>query len=92
VAGPIKEKNQRQIAAGKPVALQRGAKSTAFAKTMAGNLAGFRLACQPKQRSSEGWSGRWESNPRHSAWEADVLPLNYARIYLVFRLAHLEFT
>ena len=25
------------------------------------------------------WSGRWESNPRHSAWEADVLPLNYAR-------------
>ena len=26
-----------------------------------------------------GWSGRWESNPRHSAWEADVLPLNYAR-------------
>src|SRR4028118_1020654 len=28
------------------------------------------------------WSGRWESNPRHSAWEADVLPLNYARISL----------
>ncbi len=27
----------------------------------------------------EDWSGRWESNPRHSAWEADVLPLNYAR-------------
>jgi hypothetical protein len=27
-----------------------------------------------------GWSGRWESNPRHSAWEADVLPLNYARV------------
>ena len=26
------------------------------------------------------WSGRWESNPRHSAWEADVLPLNYARV------------
>ena len=25
------------------------------------------------------WSGRGESNPRHSAWEADVLPLNYAR-------------
>jgi hypothetical protein len=25
------------------------------------------------------WSGRWGSNPRHSAWEADVLPLNYAR-------------
>lgn len=27
----------------------------------------------------EDWSGRWESNPRHSAWEADVLPLNYTR-------------
>lgn len=26
------------------------------------------------------WSGRGESNPRHSAWEADVLPLNYARV------------
>src|SRR5262249_45968687 len=25
------------------------------------------------------WSGRWESNPRHTAWEAVVLPLNYAR-------------
>ena len=24
-------------------------------------------------------SGRWDSNPRHSAWEADILPLNYAR-------------
>src|SRR5580704_807910 len=41
----------------------------------------FRLACQPKLRSSIGWSGRWESNPRHSAWEADVLPLNYARAW-----------
>src|ERR1700731_2574008 len=36
---------------------------------------------QPKLQSSEGWSGRWESNPRHSAWEADVLPLNYARAF-----------
>src|SRR5262249_54334063 len=26
------------------------------------------------------WSGRWESNPRHTAWEAVVLPLNYARV------------
>ena len=25
------------------------------------------------------WSGRRGSNPRHSAWEADVLPLNYSR-------------
>src|SRR5688572_4659116 len=25
-------------------------------------------------------SGRWDSNPRRSAWEADILPLNYARV------------
>ena len=25
------------------------------------------------------WSGRWGSNPRRPAWEADILPLNYAR-------------
>ena len=25
------------------------------------------------------WSGRWDSNPRSPAWQADVLPLNYAR-------------
>src|SRR5712691_11915727 len=25
------------------------------------------------------WSGRWELNPRPSAWEADALPLSYAR-------------
>ena len=25
------------------------------------------------------WSGRWDSNPRHPAWEAGILPLNYAR-------------
>ena len=25
-------------------------------------------------------SGKGESNPRHSAWEADVLPLNYSRM------------
>jgi hypothetical protein len=35
---------------------------------------------------SRNWSGRWESNPRHTAWEAVVLPLNYARIRDVYRL------
>ncbi len=25
------------------------------------------------------WSGRRDSNPRHPAWEAGVLPLNYSR-------------
>src|SRR5215471_19107623 len=31
------------------------------------------------ERTNGSWSGRWESNPRHTAWEAVVLPLNYAR-------------
>src|SRR5512143_3205653 len=26
-----------------------------------------------------GQSGRWDSNPRRPAWEAGILPLNYAR-------------
>src|SRR5262245_36535336 len=26
------------------------------------------------------WSGRRGSNPRHQAWEACVLPLNYSRV------------
>ncbi len=32
-------------------------------------------------------SGRRDSNPRHSAWEADILPLNYAR-----KKAHIFFS
>src|SRR5262245_16551011 len=34
-----------------------------------------------KQRSDEDFcqSGRWDSNPRRPAWEAGILPLNYAR-------------
>ena len=40
------------------------------------------------------WSGRSGSNRRHSAWEADVLPLNYARRFLIlqtirFRVSYL---
>ena len=27
----------------------------------------------------EKWSGRWDLNPRHLAWEASTLPLSYAR-------------
>lgn len=29
-------------------------------------------------------SGRWDSNPRPSPWQGDVLPLYYARIRLTF--------
>ena len=36
--------------------------------------------CAGNVARAERWSGRSGSNRRHSAWEADVLPLNYARI------------
>src|SRR5262245_49936983 len=43
----------------------------------------LRVACHPSLTQvasvSEGWSGRRGSNPRHRAWEARVLPLNYSR-------------
>lgn len=32
-------------------------------------------------------SGRWDSNPRPSPWQGDVLPLYYARIH---RLSYAE--
>jgi hypothetical protein len=31
-------------------------------------------------------SGRRDSNPRLSAWEADVLPLNYSRVSAVMTI------
>lgn len=43
---------------------------------------------QSYKKISKGWnacmgrisgSGQWDSNPRHSPWEGDVLPLNYTR-------------
>jgi hypothetical protein len=27
------------------------------------------------------WSGQWDSNPQHPAWEAGTLPLSYARSF-----------
>ena len=39
---------------------------------------------RPGGRFGVYWSGRWESNPRHTAWEAVVLPLNYARAAALF--------
>ena len=40
------------------------------------------LRCRSLVRAGatpEKWSGRWNSNPRHSAWKAEALPLSYAR-------------
>ena len=34
--------------------------------------------CKALAESAE-WSGRWDLNPRPSAWEADALPLSYTR-------------
>ena len=36
------------------------------------------------------WSGRRDSNPRHSAWEADALPLNYSRTASILYHAYLS--
>src|SRR5512146_2090245 len=37
-------------------------------------------SCSEREDSqAEDWSGRQGSNPRHPAWEAGVLPLNYSR-------------
>jgi hypothetical protein len=35
----------------------------------------------PLELSGIYWSGYRDSNPRHPAWEADVLPLNYTRFW-----------
>src|SRR6266536_1929402 len=40
----------------------------------------YNLSPMSPGRTVSCWSGRWESNPRHTAWEAVVLPLNYARL------------
>src|SRR5690606_38688551 len=46
------------------------------------------LVLRPETLPVSGWSGRRDSNPRHSAWEADALPaelLPHARSVLTFR-------
>jgi hypothetical protein len=37
------------------------------------------LPIELRQHESK-WSGRRDSNPRSSAWEADALPLSHARL------------
>ena len=45
------------------------------------NLQGLkRKPPKPNGDGGSGWSGRTGSNRRRSAWEADILPLNYARL------------
>ena len=34
------------------------------------------------------WSGRRDLNPRHSAWEADALPLSYSRLIAYACILH----
>ncbi len=41
--------------------------------------------------NSKKWSGRRDLNPRPSAWEADTLPLSYARnIYIIYYIISCE--
>jgi hypothetical protein len=37
-------------------------------------------------------SGKRDSNPRPSAWEADALPLSYSRLYFIFSLSYILLT
>ena len=57
----------------------RGARQRALTRGIASLTEGLEKLEGTEISGAWGWSGRWESNPRHSAWEADVLPLNYAR-------------
>jgi hypothetical protein len=34
------------------------------------------------------WSDRRGSNSRRQAWKASILPLNYGRVYYLYRLMH----
>ena len=38
------------------------------------------LTTWPRRRALMKQSGRWDSNPRPSPWQGDVLPLNYTRM------------
>src|ERR1700756_4448596 len=44
----------------------------------------------PARVLAQSWSGRPGSNRRHSAWEADVLPLNYSRNLFVYNCLPLD--
>ena len=35
-----------------------------------------------RKNSADIWSGKRDSNPRHSPWQGDALPLSYSRIFL----------
>ncbi len=40
-------------------------------------------ACSYKIKdSTDIWSGKRDSNPRHSPWQGDALPLSYSRIFI----------
>jgi hypothetical protein len=61
---------------------KHGAKLGVKARTWAASKGtrGCRCPATPRRR----WSGRPESNRRRPAWEAGILPLNYARVWLGF--------
>jgi hypothetical protein len=44
------------------------------------NIVPWTTERQVQRHPTISWSGRRDSNPRHSAWEADALPLNYSRV------------
>ena len=39
------------------------------------------LSANKIKNSTDIWSGKRDSNPRHSPWQGDALPLSYSRIF-----------
>jgi hypothetical protein len=63
---------------GRSIAGCRGSPGCSFLELSIEGRGLFRLS-QDQRTPRLIWSGRPGSNRRHSAWEADVLPLNYSR-------------
>ncbi len=42
---------------------------------------GFAVLCLTTWLCRRIWSGRRDSNPRHSPWQGDALPLSHSRLY-----------
>ena len=60
--------------------LNRGVRVLQTLALPLGYGADFPLRENKKQRGNRVWSGKRDSNPRHSPWQGDALPLSYSRI------------
>ena len=65
--------------------LNRGVRVLQTLALPLGYGADFPLRENKKQRGNRVWSGKRDSNPRHSPWQGDALPLSYSRIFMIPR-------